>query len=70
MWVSYLEWWIAWQVNTQTLELYVLASSPDFMPKNVYVTLEEFPRPLTTFTSFTISGQHSLAPVGMVEIEL
>lgn len=70
MWVSYLEWWIAWQVDTQTLELYVLGSSPDFMPKNVYVILEEFPRPLTTVTSFTVSGQHSLAPVGMVGIEL
>lgn len=52
-------------VNIQTLELYVLRSNPYFTPQDRYVTLEKFPRSLTAVTSFTVSGQYSLPPVGV-----
>lgn len=57
-------------VNIQTLELYVLGSNPYFIPQDRYVTLEKFPRPLTAVTSFTVSEQHSLLPLGVVGTEL
>lgn len=57
-------------VNIQALELYVLGSNPYFTPQDRYVTLEKFPRPLTAVTSFTVSGQHSLPPMGVVGTEL
>lgn len=57
-------------INIQTLELYVLGPNPYFTTQVRYVTLEKFSRPLTAVTSFTVSGQHSLLPVGVVGTEL